>query len=78
MSEYIQSIRGEVDGLVRHYEYDDSAVLVADFGPVEGAVDVVGGTAVIVAAADQYEFDVADDIDRAIMNNGVVTIETER
>ncbi|MFQ3283631.1 MAG: hypothetical protein ACI9TI_002525 [Natronomonas sp.] len=78
MSEYTQSIRGEVDGLVRHYEYDDSAVLVADFGPVEGNVDVVDGTAMVVVDDDQYEFDVAEDVDHAIMNNGVVTLETER
>ena len=78
MSEHIQSIRGEVDGLVRRYEYDDSAVLVADFGPVDGAVDVVDGTAMVVVDDDQYEFEVGEDVDRAIMNNGVVTIETER
>lgn len=78
MSEHIQSIRGEVDGLVRRYEYDDSAVLVADFGPVDGAVDVVDGTAMVVVDDDQYEFEVGEDVDRAIMNNGVVTIETEQ
>jgi hypothetical protein len=78
MSEHIQSIRSEVDGLVRRYEYDDSAVLVADFGPVDGAVDVVDGTAMVVVDDDQYEFEVGEDVDRAIMNNGVVTIETER
>jgi len=78
MSEHIQSIRSEVDGLVRRYEYDDSAVLVADFGPVDGAVDVVDGTAMVVVDDDQYEFEIGEDVDRAIMNNGVVTIETER
>lgn len=78
MSEHTQSIRSEVDGLVRRYEYDDSAVLVADFGPVDGAVDVVDGTAMVVVDDDQYEFEVGEDVDRAIMNNGVVTIETER
>mgnify|MGYP006882766226 FL=1 len=78
MSEHIQSIRSEVDGLVRRYEYDDSAVLVADFGPVDGAVDVVDGTAMVVVDDDQYEFEVGEDVDRAIMNNGVVTIETEQ
>ena len=78
MSEYTQSVRDEVDGLVRRYEYDDSAVLVADFGPVEGVVDVVDGTAMVVVDDDQYEFDVTGDVDRAVMNNGVVTIETER
>jgi len=77
MTEYTQSIRGEVDGLVRRYEYDDGAVLVADFGPTEGTVDVVDGTAMVVVDGDQYEFDV-EEADHAVMNNGVVTIETER
>ncbi|CCQ35970.1 uncharacterized protein Nmlp_1783 [Natronomonas moolapensis 8.8.11] len=78
MSEHIRSVHSEVDGLVRRYEYDDSAVFVADFGPVDGTVDVVDGTAMVVVDDDQYEFEVAEDVDHAIMNNGVVTIETEQ
>jgi len=78
MNEYTQAIRGDVDGAVRRYEYDERAVIVADFGPVEGAVDVVDGTAMVVVGDDQYEFDVAERTDRAVMNNGVVTLEMER
>ncbi|MFO7925366.1 MAG: DUF7127 family protein [Halobacteriota archaeon] len=78
MTEYTQSIRGDIDGVVRHYEYDDSTVLVADFGFVNGSVDVVDGTAIVVVDDDQYEFDVPDGATRAIMNNGIVSIEVER
>jgi hypothetical protein len=78
MTEYTQSIRGDVDGVVRHYEYDDTDVLVADFGFVSGTVDVVDGTAIVVVDDDQYEFDVPAGVARAVMNNGVVTVEVER
>lgn len=72
-----QAIRGDVDGMVRRYEYDENELLVADFGAVEGSVEVVGETAIVVVDDDQYDFDVPDGTSRAIMNNGVVTIEVE-
>jgi hypothetical protein len=77
MTEYTQSIRGDADGPVRHYEYDDESVLVADFGPTEGSVDVVDGTAIVVVDGEQFEFDVPTGEARATMNNGVVTVEVE-
>ena len=78
MNDYTQSIRADVDGPVRHYEYEDEAVLVADFGSAEGSVDVVDGTAIVVVDGEQHEFSVPSDVDRAVMNNGVVSIEMER
>ncbi len=78
MTTYTETIRGDADSIVRYYEYDDNGVLVADFGPVEGSVDVVDGTAMVVVGDDQFELEVSDDVGRAVMNNGVVTIETER
>lgn len=78
MTEYTQSIHGDIDAVARHYEYDDSAIIVADFGFVTGSVDVVDGTAIVVIDDDQYEFDVPAGVDRAVMNNGVVSIEVER
>ncbi len=78
MNEHTQSIRADIDGPVRRYEYDDEAVLVADFGPVEGSVDIVDGTAIVVVDGEQYEFSVPAGTDRADINNGVVTIEVER
>lgn len=78
MTEYTQAIRGDADGIVRQYEYDDETVFVADFGPVEGGVDVVEGTAIVVVDDEQYEYEVPEGASRAIMNNGIVTIEVER
>jgi hypothetical protein len=78
MSEHTQSIRADIDGPVRRYEYDDETVLVADFGTTEGSVDVVDGTAIVVVDGEQHEFDVPSGVDRAVMNNGVVSIEMER
>ncbi|MFC7175799.1 hypothetical protein [Halosegnis marinus] len=61
------------------YEEDGSTVLVADLGPdVEGSVDVVDGTAMVVVGDDQYEFDVPDGRATARLNNGVVTVEVTR
>jgi hypothetical protein len=78
MSADSQSTRGGFDGVVRQYEYDEQTVLVADFGPSDGTVDVVDGTAVVVVDDQQYEFEVPDGADRGIINNGVLTIEVER
>jgi hypothetical protein len=78
MNEYTQSVRGDSDALVAHYEYDDETVLVADFGPSEGTVDLVDGTAIVVVDGEQFEFDVPSGASRGIMNNGIVTVEVER
>lgn len=77
MNDYTQSIRANIDGPIRRYEYDDEMVLVADFGHVEGSVDVVDGTAIVVVEDEQYEFEVPSGTDRAVINNGVVSIEVE-
>ncbi len=72
-----RSVSGEVNGLVRRYDYEDGAVVVADVGPADGHAEVVDGTAVVVADGDQQEFDVPAGASRAVMNNGIVTIEME-
>ncbi len=77
MSQYTQSIRGDIDGPVRHYEYADSDLIVADFGAVDGSVDVVDGTAIVVIDDEQHEFAVPRGVASAVMNNGVVSIEVE-
>lgn len=78
MPEYTQSVRGDSDALVRRYEYDDEALLVADFGHTEGTVDLLDGTAIVVVDDEQYEFDVPANASRGIMNNGIVTVEVGR
>jgi hypothetical protein len=70
-----QSVGG--DAVVRRHEYDNETVIVADFGHVEGTVDVVDGTVIVVADGDNHEFDVPADASRAFMTNGIVTVEVE-
>ena len=77
MNDYSQSARGDVDGVVRQYEYERESVVVADFGDVDGSVDVVDGTAIVVVGDEHYEFEVPAGASRAIMNNGIVTVELE-
>ena len=67
---------------VRTYEYEDDTVLVADLRlPDENLdLDIIDGTAIVVVTVDgeehQFEFDLPDgDVTKAIINNGVVTIE---
>lgn len=70
---------------VRTYDYSDATVLVADLRLSDDQLDldVVDGTGIVVVSRDgqehQYEFDVpAGDVTKAIINNGVVTIEVAR
>jgi HSP20 family molecular chaperone IbpA len=63
------------DAEVRRYEYDDSVLVVADFGDVGSAsVDVVGDTAIVVVDGEEFDVELADDA-QAFMKNGVLTIE---
>lgn len=76
MNDTQQSLRGES---VRRYDYDEETVLAADLGPgVEGSVDVVDGTVIVVVGDEQHEFDVPAGESRASISNGVVTVEVER
>ena len=77
MNDYSQSARDDVDGVVRQYEYERESMVVADFGRVDGSVDVVDGTAIVVVGDEHHEFEVPAGASRAVMNNGVVTVELE-
>ena len=77
MNDYSQSARGDVDGVVRQYEYERESVVVADFGGIDGSVDVVDETAIVVVDGKHHEFEVPAGASRAVMNNGVVTVELE-
>ena len=62
---------------VRRYEYDDGAVLAADFGPAgEAAVDVLGDTVIVVIDGEQHKLDVEGDAN-AFISNGVLTVEVD-
>jgi hypothetical protein len=78
MNERQRFVDGEFVG--RRYDYDDRTILAADFGVgVEGSVDLVGDTAIVVFGDDQYEFEVpVGTTTRASVNNGVLTIEVSR
>jgi len=62
----------------RRHEYDDRVEFVAEFGPQgDPAADAVGDTVIVVAGGEQYEFDIGSDA-RAVMNNGILTVEVDR
>ena len=46
-------------------------------GVLDGSVDIVDGTAIVVVGDEHYEFEVPAGASRAVMNNGVVTVELE-
>jgi hypothetical protein len=63
---------------LRQYEYDDSYVMAADFGPGRDVtVDVVDDTVIVIHDGEQYDVDVSGDA-RAFIRNGVLTIEVDR
>lgn len=62
----------------RQFESEEGTTVVADLGATtSAAVDVVDGTAIVVAGNEQYEFDV-DTGARAFIRNGVLTIEGKK
>jgi hypothetical protein len=66
------------EGVVaRRYSYADGDVLAFDLGAgVDGAVDVVDGTLMVVVDDEQYERELpAGTSAQATINNGVVTVE---
>lgn len=65
------------DVVARQCSYADGDVLAFDLGAgVDGAVDVVDGTLVVVVGDEQYEREVPVGASaQATMNNGVVTVE---
>jgi hypothetical protein len=66
---------------VRRYEYDDGAVLAADFSPAgEAAVDVLGDTVIVDDDGEQHELELeleAEGDADAFISNGVLTVEVD-
>jgi hypothetical protein len=74
----VETQRFDDDVQLRRYEYDDRAVLAADFGPGrEASLDVLDETVIVVVDGEQYDLEVDGD-PRAFIRNGVLTIEVER
>lgn len=64
------------DIVIAQREYDGESVVTVDFGPeVELALDVVDGTAIVVAGDGQFEFEVPDWAAEVTVNDGILTIE---
>lgn len=69
----------EQDDVLRRYEYDEQVLYVADIGPGEAAVDVIGSTIMLVRGDDQAEFEVPESgTTEATINNGVLTVTVEQ
>jgi hypothetical protein len=73
------------DAVVGRYDYGDERVLVADLGAAEdeGTIDVVDGTVILVLEGEdeavQHEFEAPEGtVEKALINNGVVTVEVEQ
>ncbi|WP_135667712.1 DUF7127 family protein [Halorhabdus rudnickae] len=65
------------DAAIRRFDYEDATTFAADLG-VDGTVDVVGDTAIVVTDDDQYDISVPDgETVTAFINNGVLTIEVK-
>jgi len=63
------------DIAVSEFDYAEDTVWALDFGPeVDGTVEVVDGTAIVVVDGEQYDIEVDDDAG-AFMHNGILTIE---
>ncbi|ARS89091.1 DUF7127 family protein [Natrarchaeobaculum aegyptiacum] len=75
----LDQIISDDDAAVRQYQYHDGNVLAVDFGPaVDGSVDVVADTVIVVIGDEQYELDLDGAGDaHTFIKNGVLTIETE-
>ncbi|PSP78053.1 hypothetical protein BRC81_08320 [Halobacteriales archaeon QS_1_68_20] len=64
---------------VRTVDQGDGVEYVVDLGSADtdAAVDVVDGTAIVVADGAQYDVDLPRDDAKAFIRNGVLTITTE-
>lgn len=60
-------------------EYDEENVIAIDFGPdVVATLDVVDGTAIVVAGDSQYEFEVPEEAAEITANDGILLITEKR
>ncbi|WP_436935494.1 DUF7127 family protein [Halovenus marina] len=59
----------------RRIERDDGVELIADLGPeTDASAEIVDGTVIVVTDDDQYDIDLDAD-GRALINNGILTVE---
>ncbi|WP_415381143.1 hypothetical protein [Halosimplex sp. TS25] len=74
----LQSAAAEDEDIaITRRDFDGETLIVVDFG--EGAdaqLDVVGGTAIVVAGDRQFEFEVSDDVTDLSVNDGMLRIRS--
>jgi hypothetical protein len=78
----LDSLTDTTDAPTRRYDYGDESVLVADLGVADDAatIDVVDDTVILVLETDsepvQHELEAPEGtVEKALINNGVVTVE---
>lgn len=63
------------DVAIRRFDYPEATIFAADLG-VDGEVDIVGDTAIVVTDEGHYDLSVPESEDvTAFMKNGILTIE---
>ena len=66
------------DAEIRRFNYADETTFAADLG-VDGEVDVVGDTAIVITGTGQYDLSLPErDGVTAFIRNGILTIEVKR
>lgn len=76
MNEFQAQFSRREDVVATRRDTDDGYVFVVDLGAFDDVtVDTVDGTAIIIADAEQYEFELPDGDVTTQANNGIVTME---
>lgn len=69
----------EEDVAITRREYEGENVVAIDFGAdVDARLDVVDGTAIVVAGDRQFEFEVPPEATEITTNDGILVIREER
>lgn len=72
----LRSAADEQEGVtITQREYEGETEIIVDFGPgVDASVDIVGGTAIVVAGDRQLEFEVPEGASEVTTNDGILFI----
>lgn len=72
----LQSAANEQEDVtITRREYDDENVVVVDFGRgVEAKLDIIDGTAIVVAGDRQFEFEIPEEATEVTTNDGMLVI----
>lgn len=74
----LQSAADEQEGIsITRREYEDEEnVMVVDFGrDVEAKLDIIDGTAIVVAGDRQFEFEIPEEATEVTTNDGMLIIK---